>query len=57
LKKESADIAKEVENAGETLKEVEEISNTYLPLSTMTSKVFFTLEQMSDISFLYQYSL
>jgi dynein heavy chain 1, cytosolic len=39
------------------MKEIELVSNQYLPLSNMTSRIFFTLEAMSQIRFLYQYSL
>jgi dynein heavy chain 1, cytosolic len=39
------------------MKEIELVSNQYLPLSNMTSRIFFTLEAMRQISFLYQYSL
>lgn len=39
------------------MKEIELVSNQYLPLSNMTSRIFFTLDSMSQISFLYQFSL
>ena len=39
------------------MKEIEIVSNQYMPLSNMTSRIFFTLDSMSGISFLYQYSL
>jgi dynein heavy chain 1 len=57
LKKEAATIAAEVEKTEDTMKEIELVSNQYLPLSNMTSRIFFTLDTLSQISFLYQYSL
>ena len=57
LKKEAAAIALEVEKTEDTMKEIEIVSNQYLPLSNMTSRIFFTLDSLSQISFLYQYSL
>lgn len=57
LKREAAEIAAEVEKTDDTMKEIELVSNQYLPLSNMTSRIFFTLDSLSSISFLYQYSL
>lgn len=57
LKKEAAAIAAEVEKTEDTMKEIEIVSNQYVPLSNMTSRVFFTLDTMAQVSFLYQYSL
>lgn len=41
----------------ETLDEIKEVSNEYVPLSMMTTRIFFTLDSMSSIHYLYQYSL
>lgn len=57
LKKEAATIAVEVEKTEDTMKEIEIVSNQYLPLSNMSSRIFFSLDIMSQISFLYQHSL
>ena len=57
LKKEAAAIAAEVEKTEDTMKEIELVSNHYLPLANMTSRIFFTLDSMSQINFLYQHSL
>lgn len=57
LKKEAAVIAAEVEKADDTMKEIEIVSNQYVPLANMTSRIFFSLDSLSQISFLYQYSL
>lgn len=39
------------------MKEIDIVSNEYLPLANMTSRIFFTLDSMSTIHPLYQYSL
>lgn len=33
------------------------MTNEYAPLAKMTTKIFFTLESMGIINYLYQYSL
>ena len=33
------------------------MSNEYVPLAMMTTRIFFTLESMGIIHYLYQYSL
>ena len=53
LKKEAAKIAVEVAKTDETLEEIELVSNQYSPLSTMTTRIFFTLESMSSVHYLY----
>ncbi len=57
LKREAARIAIEVAKTDETLEEIEIVSNQYAPLSTMTTRIFFTLESMSNVHYLYQFSL
>jgi len=57
LKKEAARIAIEVAKTDETLEEIELVSNEYQPLSQMTTRIFFTLESMGQVHYLYQYSL
>lgn len=57
LKKEAAEIAEEVSRSEDTMKEVEEVSNEYLPLATMISRIYFSLENIAQIKFLYQFSL
>jgi len=39
------------------MKEVEIVTEEYVPLANMASRLFFTLDSMSSIHFLYQYSL
>ena len=57
IKKEAARIAIEVEKTDETLEEIKVVSDEYQPLSKMTTKIFFSLESLGGISYLYQYSL
>jgi dynein heavy chain 1 len=57
LKKEAADIGEEVEKTDETIKEIELVSSVYVPISNMSSRIFFTLENLASVHFLYQYSL
>uniref|UniRef100_A0A8C4QZM3 Uncharacterized protein n=1 Tax=Eptatretus burgeri TaxID=7764 RepID=A0A8C4QZM3_EPTBU len=37
--------------------EVENVSQQYLPLSTACSSIYFTMEALNQIHFLYQYAL
>lgn len=57
IKTESSKIQQELEQSKDTLLEIEEVLDIYRPLSLMSSKVFFTLQAMSNIHYLYQSSL
>lgn len=57
LQSESKQISEEVEKADETMKQIQEVTEEYLPLAMMSSKIFFSLDSMSQIHYLYQYSL
>lgn len=57
LKKEAAKIAIEVAKTDETLEEISLVSNEYAPLATMTTRIFFTLDSLGTIHYLYQFSL
>lgn len=57
LQKEAKEIAEEVEKADETMREVEQATEEYVPLASMASRIYFSMESMSTIHFLYQYSL
>ena len=37
--------------------EVESVTKTYVPLAATTSKIFFALQSLANIHFLYQFSL
>jgi dynein heavy chain 1 len=57
LKKESSEIKLEMEQAEETLLEIDQVLGVYRPLSQMSSRIFFTLQSLGGIHYLYQYSL
>ncbi|XP_066464042.1 cytoplasmic dynein 1 heavy chain 1 isoform X2 [Eleutherodactylus coqui] len=57
LKKEAAEVTRKVEETDIVMQEVENVSQQYLPLSTACSSIYFTMESLKQIHFLYQYSL
>lgn len=57
LKKEAADIGQKVEETDKVIAEIETVSQKYLPLSTACSNIYFTMDSLNQIHFLYQYSL
>jgi dynein heavy chain 1 len=57
LKKDAADISTKAAASQGVLVEVERTSNAYLPLAKMCSKIYFTLDRLGQISFLYQFAL
>lgn len=57
LKKEAAEVGKKVEETDVIMAEVDAVSQQYVPLALACSNVYFTLEAMNQIYFLYQFSL
>ncbi|XP_052105179.1 cytoplasmic dynein 1 heavy chain 1-like isoform X5 [Mytilus californianus] len=57
LKKEAAEVAKKVEETDVIMAEVETVSQQYVPLAMSCSSIYFTLEALKQVHFLYQYSL
>ena len=57
IQSEAADLTKEVSKTLEIIEEVRAISSTYEPLAVAMAAVYFTLEGLSDLYFLYQFSL
>ncbi len=57
LKKEAADIGQKVEETDKVIAEIETVSQQYLPLSLACSNIYFTMDSLNQIHFLYQYSL
>ncbi|XP_044006814.1 dynein heavy chain, cytoplasmic isoform X3 [Aphidius gifuensis] len=57
LKQEAADISKKVEETDKVIGEIETVSQQYLPLSQACSNMYFTMDSLNQIHFLYQYSL
>jgi dynein heavy chain 1 len=54
---EAADLSLEVEKTQEVMEEVKLISSSYEPLAMAMTAVYFSLEKLGEISFLYQFSL
>lgn len=57
LKQEAADISKKVEETDKVMGEIETVSQQYKPLSQACSNMYFTMDTLNQIHFLYQYSL
>ncbi|CCL98405.1 uncharacterized protein FIBRA_00400 [Fibroporia radiculosa] len=57
LKREAAEITRKVEETDLVMKEVEEVTAEYLPLSQACSAVFFILDQLNLVNHFYQFSL
>jgi dynein heavy chain 1 len=57
LKKEAAEVTKKVEETDVVMAEVEAVSAQYRPLAQSCSSVYFTLESLNQVYFLYQFSL
>ncbi|XP_037097970.1 cytoplasmic dynein 1 heavy chain 1 isoform X1 [Syngnathus acus] len=57
LKKEAAEVTRKVEETDIIMAEVEAVSQQYLSLSSACSSIYFTMESLNQIHFLYQYSL
>ncbi|XP_053373809.1 cytoplasmic dynein 1 heavy chain 1-like isoform X4 [Mercenaria mercenaria] len=57
LKKEAAEVARKMEETDVIMAEVETTSQQYLPLAMSCSSIYFTLEALKQVHFLYQYSL
>jgi dynein heavy chain 1 len=57
LKGEAAEVATEMAQTEEVMAEVERVSALYEPLAVACSKIYFSLEQLGGLHFLYQYSL
>ncbi|XP_001636057.2 cytoplasmic dynein 1 heavy chain 1 isoform X2 [Nematostella vectensis] len=57
LKKEAAEITRKVEETDVIMAEVETVSEQYRALSHYCSSLYFTMEALNMVHFLYQYSL
>jgi dynein heavy chain 1 len=57
IKGEAADLTEEVSRTKDVMAEVLAVSGEYMPLAKAMSRVYFAMERLSDVSFLYQYSL
>ncbi|THD25348.1 Dynein heavy chain 1 cytosolic [Fasciola hepatica] len=57
LKQEAGEVAKKVEETDVIMSEVETVSQQYVALAHSCSNIYFTLESMNQVHFLYHYSL
>ncbi|GBM53740.1 Dynein heavy chain, cytoplasmic [Araneus ventricosus] len=57
LKNEASEIMHKVEETDKVMMEVEMVSQQYMPLSQACSSIYFTLEGLHQVHFLYQYAL
>ena len=57
LKKEAAEVSKKVDETDEIMKEIEMTSQQYMPLSMACSSIYFTIDNLHQVHYLYQYSL
>ncbi len=57
LKKEAQEVSTKVDETEEIMADVEKTSMKYLPLSMACSSIYFTIDNLHQIHFLYQFSL
>ena len=57
IKKKSIDISNEVSKSEDVMKELESTMNEYAPLSNKSSRIYFALDTLEAIHYLYRYSL
>jgi dynein heavy chain 1, cytosolic len=57
IKKKSSEITKEVSRTEDVMRELETTTNEYLPIATMASRIFFALESLGSVFYLYKFSL
>merc|ERR1712137_1169127 len=57
LKNEALDFTQKVEETEVVFEEITRVSQTYHTMSSFCSRIFFAMEQLSTVHFLYQFSL
>jgi dynein heavy chain 1 len=57
LKTQSVEVMLKMAESDKTMEEIEEVSNEYRPFARSCSAVYFSLENLGQVHFLYQYSL
>jgi len=57
LKKKATEVNEKMENSELVMARVTETASVYEPFSRLSSKIYFTLEELSTSHFLYQFSL
>lgn len=57
LKTEATKITEEMKKSDDIMNEVNDVTNGYKPIAEASSKIYFALESMSSLHYLYEYSL
>lgn len=57
IQREAADLNQEVMKTEEIMNEVKSISCFYEPLASSMSSIYFSIEKLADVNFLYQFNL
>lgn len=57
LKSESAKVTEQMDQSDKVMNEVKIVTDAYLPLAVASSKIYFSMVNMSSIHYLYEYSL
>jgi dynein heavy chain 1, cytosolic len=57
IKRDAADINQQVEQTDKIMEEIRIVSESYRSIALASSHIYFTLEQLSQVHFLYQFSL
>lgn len=57
IKLKSTEITEKVSKTEEVMQTLEATANEYLPIASMSSKIYFSMESMENILYLYKYSL
>jgi dynein heavy chain 1 len=57
LKAEAADIMQKVEESETVMEEINRVSDSYRAMGTACSRIYFALEQLDSVHFLYRFSL
>ena len=57
LKKDASEVAEQVANTAQIMASVDSVTTFYQPFAVAASRMYFTLERMPDVHFLYQTSL
>lgn len=57
LKNQAADIMSKVENTDRIMQQIQEVTNFYSSVGQFSTRIYFALEQLEGIHFLYRFSL
>ncbi len=57
LKKEAAEVTQKMLESEHVMEEITTVSNIYRPFATACSSIYFSLEKLADVHYLYQFSL